>query len=89
MPSADFFLECLRSHHVPAAPPTMRSCNTNPLPISPPTNDPSPTVPELIHDMCALTKKLDSFTLSFSLAWQRFASEPRPQQPPDPARNTP
>lgn len=51
------------------------------------SGQPGQTVAELIQDMRELTLALDSFTLSFTLAWMRNSGPQR--QPSSPATTTP
>jgi hypothetical protein len=54
---------------------------TNP-PTSQPSNNPGQAIADLINDMRDLTSTLDSFSLSFTLAWERHISHFQCQHSP-------
>jgi hypothetical protein len=66
--------------------------NTNP-PNPQESSNPGQAIEELINDMRELTSTLDSFALSFTLAWRQHPDQQR-QDPPSarasqPERTTP
>ena len=64
--------------------------NTN-HPHSQESNKPGQDIVDLIDDIHALTGKLDSFALSFTLAWRKHPGQQRQhfQISPQPERTTP
>jgi hypothetical protein len=54
--------------------------NTNP-PDSQESSEPGQANADLINDLHDLTGKVDSFPLSFTLAWRQYLNHPRQHSP--------